>query len=108
MFGLRAATFWLSVALALSILFAVLAAAIGGSLAAKLLHEMNQACKVDPSTTSIPVPADQNSTTCASLLSSTSTSTATPSSNCTALTSPYTTLNSSFELYCGDNLPTTI
>lgn len=103
MFGLRTATFWLSIALALSILFAVLAAAIGGLLAAKRLHELNQACKVDPSTTNIPVPADQNSTTCASLPSSTSTATATPSSNCTVLTVPYTTLNSSFELYCGDN-----
>ncbi len=91
MFGLRAAAFWLSIALALSILFAVLAAVIGGSLAAKRLQELNQACKVD------------SSTTCAPLPSSTSTATATPSSNCTALTSPYTTLNSSFELYCGDN-----
>ena len=41
-FGFRKATFWLSVATAIALAFAIGAAAAGGTLAAKRSHELNQ------------------------------------------------------------------
>lgn len=41
-FGFRKATFWLSTATAITLAFAIVAAAVGGSLAAKRSHELNQ------------------------------------------------------------------
>ena len=41
-FGFRKATFWLSIATAIALAFAIVAAAVGGSLAAKRSHELNQ------------------------------------------------------------------
>ena len=41
-FGFRKATFWLSIATAIALAFAIIAAAVGGSLAAKKSHELNQ------------------------------------------------------------------
>ena len=41
-FGFRKATFWLSIATAIALAFAIVAAAVGGSLAAKRSHELKQ------------------------------------------------------------------
>ena len=41
-FGFRKATFWLSIATAIALAFAIVAAAVGGSLAAKRSHELHQ------------------------------------------------------------------
>ena len=41
-FGFRKATFWLSIATAIALAFAIVAAAVGGSLAATRSHELNQ------------------------------------------------------------------
>ena len=41
-FGFRKATFWLSIATAIALAFAIVAAAVGGCLAAKRSHELNQ------------------------------------------------------------------
>ena len=41
-FGFRKATFWLSIATAIALAFAIVAAAVGGSLAARRSHELNQ------------------------------------------------------------------
>ena len=41
-FGFRKATFWLSIATAIALAFAIVAAAVGGSLAAKNSHELHQ------------------------------------------------------------------
>ena len=41
-FGFRKATFWLSIATAIALAFAIVAAAVGGFLAAKRSHELNQ------------------------------------------------------------------
>lgn len=41
-FGFRKATFWLSIATAVALALAIVAAAVGGSLAAKRSHELNQ------------------------------------------------------------------
>ncbi len=41
-FGFRKATFWLSIATAIALAFALVAAAVGGSLAARRSHELKQ------------------------------------------------------------------
>ena len=41
-FGFRKATFWLSIATAIALAFAIVAAAVGGSLAARRSHELSQ------------------------------------------------------------------
>ena len=41
-FGFRKATFWLSIATAIALAFAIVAAAVGGSLATRRSHELIQ------------------------------------------------------------------
>ncbi|MCJ1279695.1 hypothetical protein MMC21_007519 [Puttea exsequens] len=105
-FGLRRVTFLLSVALAFSVIMAIIAAAVGGSLAAKRLHELHRTCKIEPNPGPGPDNLNASGNANPSPCSPSQTSaniTATPSSNCSNISNPYTTLNSSFNLYCGSD-----